>query len=261
MEMAYENIIVEKSEGWALITLNRPKANALSLGLVTEIGAAVRELEQDAGIRCIVITGSGKFFSAGADVPTIHGSLSDPFAEGALLPAGLKTMDLIEGCTKPVIAAVNGMAVGGGCELILACHVRIAADTASFGQPEVKLGIVPGWGGMHRLPRLIGDSRAMEWILTGRTVSSEEALQAGLVCKVVPAAELMTAAQEIALALASQPPAAVRAILRALRERALHPDRGKALEAEAFAETAVTKDALEGVSAFVERRKPTFVGQ
>ncbi len=259
--MAYEHVVVEKQAGYAVIALNRPKANAFSLELIQEIAAAVQELEQDAEVGCIVITSAGKFFSAGADVPTIQKTLSDPFAEGTLLTEGLKTMDVVEQCTKPVVAAVNGFALGGGCELILACDVRIAADTAAFGQPEVNIGILPGWGGTHRLPRLIGESRAAEWMLTGRVVSAEEALQAGLVCKVVPAAELMDAAGKLAATLAKQPRVAVRGILRAVHERAMYPDRGKAVEAESFSEAALSQDAAEGVAAFLEKRRPNFVGE
>lgn len=259
--MEYQYLLVEKKTGYAVITLNRPKANALSCELIKELGSAVHELENDAAVASILITATGKFFSAGADVPTIQKTLPDPFAEGTLLTEGLKTIDIIETCTKPVIAAINGVAVGGGCEMILACDIRIAADTACFGQPEINIGIVPGWGGAHRLPRLIGESRAVEWMLTGRMVSAQEALEAGLVCKVVPAAELPEAAAQLAQSLAQKPRVAVRGILRAVHERALHPDRGKAVEAESFSEAALTKDAAEGVAAFLEKRAPNFIGQ
>lgn len=259
--MAYQFILTGKAEGCGAITLNRPKANALSLELVSEIGAAVQAFIEDADVRCILITGGeGKFFSGGADIPGLGKSLKAPFAEGEPLPAGLKTMDIIENSPKPVIAAVNGIAVGGGCELTLACHFRIAADTAVFGQPEINLGIVPGWGGCHRLPRLIGEGRALDWMLTGRMVNAQEALEAGLVTKVVPLPELGNAARELAGMLAGKPSVATRAILRVVRERALQPDRGKALEAEAFAEAASSRDAAEGVSAFLEKRSPNFTG-
>ncbi|MBX7256889.1 MAG: enoyl-CoA hydratase/isomerase family protein [Candidatus Hydrogenedentes bacterium] len=259
--MAYQFILTDKAGGCGTITLNRPKANALSLELVTEIGSAVQNFIEDAEVRCILITGGeGKFFSGGADIPSLGSSLGAPFAEGQPLPAGLKTMDIIENSPKPVIAAVNGIAVGGGCELTLACHFRLAADTAVFGQPEINLGIVPGWGGCHRLPRLIGEARALDWMLTGRMINAQEALASGLVLKVVPLPELANAARELAGALAGKPAVATRAILRAVRERALQPDRGKALEAEAFAEAAASRDAAEGVAAFIEKRPPNFTG-
>lgn len=259
--MSYQFLTVERDDAIAVITLNRPKANALSLELVSEIGGAVAELEHDRAARCIVVTGGdGRFFSGGADIPALRDSLVEPFAKGSPLSAGLETMDRIESCTKPVLAAVNGIAVGGGCELALACHIRLASDAARFGQPEINLGIVPGWGGCHRLPRLIGESRALEWLLTGRMVDAREAHEAGLVCKVVPAADLMPAARELAGELAKKPPVAVRALLRAVRERALHPENGKAYEAEAFAEAAASADAAEGLSAFIEKRTAQFSG-
>ncbi len=259
--MSYQNVLVEKGAGYAIMTLNRPKANALSLGLMNDIRTALEDLEEDASVRCILITGAGRFFSAGADIPTIQAMLSNPFAEGGLLTEGVKTMRIVESYSRPVVAVVNGMAVGGGCELALACHIRIAADTAVFGQPEITLGIVPGWGGTYRLPRLIGESRAAEWLLTGRTVTAEEALQAGLVCKVVPGDELMEAAKEFAGVLASRPVAAMRATLTALHERAFDTPRGMAVEADAFVEAAASKDAAEGIAAFLEKRKPNFTGE
>lgn len=259
--MSYTHVLLDRLDAYARITLNRPKANALSQELLRELREVVAELEADPAIRCIVITGGNeRFFSGGADIPSLRRALGQPTDEG-MLAEGVQTMDAIEWCSKPVVAAVNGMALGGGCELSLACHLRIAADTAQFGLPEVNLGILPGWGGTHRLPRLIGESRALEWILMGRTVSAEEALQAGLVCRVVPAAELSGAADELAAALASRAPVSVRGILRAMRGRALDPSRGAALEAEAFAEAANSKDAMEGVMAFVERRAPKFTGE
>ena len=259
--MSYENVLIEKADGYAIVKLNRPKANALSLGLVQDIRAAVAELEADASVRCILIASEGKFFSAGADVPTIHSTLDAPLVEGGLLAEGIKTVNAVEACTKPVVAVVNGMALGGGCELTLACHIRIAAETAVFGQPEISLGIIPGWGGTFRLPRLIGESRAAELLLTGRTFTAEEALRAGLVCKVVPAEGLMDAAKELAVVLASKPLAAMRATLTALREREHDTARGMAVEGEAFGQAAMSKDAQEGISAFLDRRKPNFTGE
>lgn len=259
--MAYENVLVEKNDGYAVVKLNRPKANALSLGLVQDIRAAVGDLEADSEVRCILITAEGKFFSAGADVPTIQAMLGDPFVEGGLLAEGVRTMNAVERCTKPVVAVVNGMALGGGCELSMACHMRIAADVAVFGQPEITLGIIPGWGGTFRLPRLIGETRAAEWLLTGRTATAQEALDAGLVSKVVPAVDLMAAATSLATVLASRPVAAMRATLTTLRERAHDTPRGVAVEGDAFAAVARSKDAAEGIAAFVQRRPPSFTGE
>ncbi|GMW03447.1 MAG: enoyl-CoA hydratase [Candidatus Hydrogenedentota bacterium] len=260
--MTYKWVQTDIVDRVGVITLNRPKANALSLELVTEIGEAVAEMRADSAIGAIVLTGGeGRFFSGGADILSLQASMGEPFKEGTPLPAGLKTMDIVEGCSKPVIAAVNGIAVGGGCELSLASHVRIASDTAQFGLPEINLGIVPGWGGCHRLPRLVGESRALEWMLSGRMITAEEALHAGLVCKVVPLAELRGAAMELARTLAAKAPVALKAILHAVHGAALHPDRARILEAEAFAEACASADAREGVAAFLEKRPPAFTGR
>ena len=260
--MAFEYILVDQQEQCAILTLNRPKANALSLELMRELRQAVGDAEADPKVRVICITGgTGKFFAAGADIPSIQSSLDNPMAEGRLLAEGLKTVNAIEACTKPVMAVVNGMALGGGCEICLACHLRIAADTAVFGQPEINLGIIPGWGGTHRLPVIVGDGKAREWLLTGRNISAQEALEAGLVSKVAPAEELQTAAMELAGLLASKPPVALRETLHVVRERALHPEQGQALEAQAFERAAASQDAAEGIAAFVEKRKPEFTGQ
>lgn len=260
--MAYQNILIETGEQYVFITLNRPKANALSLDLMRELREAVQAAEAEPAVRVILITGGeGKFFAAGADIPTIADTLDAPMAEGRLLAEGLKTVNAIAGCAKPVIAVVNGMALGGGCEICLACHLRIAADSAVFGQPEINLGIIPGWGGTHRLPLLIGESRAHEWLMTGRTISADEALNAGLVCQVVSQVELRGAALRLADTLAGKPPIAMRETLKALHERALHPERGQALEATGFEAAARSHDAREGIQAFLEKRKPEFTGE
>lgn len=260
--MSYQYVLVETSEGCAWITLNRPKANALSLELVREIRQAVEAAQADPEVRVILITGGeGKFFAAGADIPTIQGALGNPMREGGLLAEGLKTVNTIEACSKPVIAVVNGLALGGGCEVALACHLRIAADTAMFGQPEINLGIIPGWGGTHRLPQIIGDGRAREWLMTGRQVPAQEALDAGLVSKLVPAAQLREAARELAAVLASKPVVALQQTMLILRGRALHPERGQELEAAGFEIAARSADAAEGLAAFVEKRTPNFTGR
>jgi len=260
--MAYENLNVEKAAPGVAITLNRPKANAISKELIQELGQAVREAEQDPEIRAIIITGGdSKFFAAGADIPTLQQSLDDPFAEGGLLSEGLKTIDAIEKCSKPVIALVNGYALGGGCELCLACHIRIAVDTALFGQPEINLGIIPGWGGTHRLARLIGTARAYDWLVTGRNVTADEALAAGLVSQVVPPEKAKETVQELVKTIAGKPPAATAETLAILRGAAVEPGQGAALEAESFKRVAQTKDAREGISAFLEKRNPNFTGE
>jgi len=260
--MAWEHLTVERNDHHAVVTLDRPKANYLSVELVREVRRAVVELDADPATRCIVVTGAGKrFFSAGADIPELQATLSDGCTNGELLSEGLRMVDTVENSRTPVVGVVNGTAVGGGCELLLACHFRIASETARFGQPEINLGIVPGWGGCHRLPRLIGESRALDWLVTGRLVTAQEALEAGFVCKTAPPDQLMEAAREFASFLANRPPVALRAILRCVREGGLYPERGATLEAEGFAEVAATRDATEGVAAFLEKRQPNFIGE
>jgi enoyl-CoA hydratase/carnithine racemase len=260
--MSYQNIMVEHRAPALWITLNRPKVNALSHDLIKELGQAVNEAKADRAVRCIVITGgTGKFFAAGADIPSIQATRQNPMAEGTSLPDGVRIFGEIEACEKPVIALVNGVALGGGCELSMACHIRIAADSAIFGQPEINLGIIPGWGGTFRLPRLVGESRAREWLMTGRNVSAQEALQAGLVSKIVPAEELAAAGEELVKVLASKAPIAMAQTLRALHENSLYPERGAEIEAAAFTITSRSNDAGEGISAFLEKRAPNFTGE
>lgn len=261
--MPYENILTEDHDGFALITLNRPKANALSRALMRELGDAMESYRDNREVRSIIITGGdGKFFSGGADLPSVQAELG-PNVGGSegFIQTGLKTINAIEAFPKPVIAAVNGIAVGGGCELTLACHIRIAAESASFGQPEIKLGIIPGWGGTHRLPRLIGESRAMEWLLTGRTVAAEEALEAGLVSRIVSQAQLRESAVELAKSLARLPAVATQLTLRCVLGRARNPGAAMEHELQSFAEACRSKDGAEGIAAFLEKRLPNFVGE
>ncbi|MFP4500217.1 MAG: enoyl-CoA hydratase/isomerase family protein [Candidatus Hydrogenedentota bacterium] len=260
--MSYEYLIVEQAGRTTWITLNRPKANALSRDLLVELREAVAAADTDPAVRVILITGGeGRFFAAGADIPTIRDSLDDPMAEGRLLAEGVKTMDRIEGCTTPVVAVVNGVALGGGCELCLACHLRIAADSAMFGQPEINLGIIPGWGGTYRLPWIVGDGRARDWLMTGRQVTAQEALEAGLVSAVVSPDMLHNTAKELAETLASKPPLAMRETIHVLRERLRRPAEAQSIEGTAFERAARSNDAAEGVSAFLEKRAPKFTGE
>ncbi len=260
--MSYEYLIVEQSDRATWITLNRPKANALSRDLLVELREVVAAADTDPAVRVILITGGeGRFFAAGADIPTIRDSLDDPMAEGRLLAEGVKTMDRIEGCTTPVVAVVNGVALGGGCELCLACHLRIAADCALFGQPEINLGIIPGWGGTYRLPWIVGDGRARDWLMTGRQVTAQEALEAGLVSTVVSPDILHNTAKELAETLASKPPLAMRETIHVLRERLRRPADAQTIEGAAFERAAKSNDAAEGVSAFLEKRAPKFTGE
>lgn len=260
--MDYSYLVIDRFDAVALVTLNRPKVNALSQDLLLELRHAVETFDADPAVRCILITGAGeRAFCAGADIPSLQAGLGHVEQEGTMLGEGVRTMNAIEACNTPVVAAINGLALGGGCELSLACHVRIAADSAQFGLPEVNLGILPGWGGTHRLPRLIGESRALEWMLTGRMVPAEEALQAGLVCRVVPQAELLETAKEFARTLSQKAPLAVQGILRTVHRRAVEPSQGALLEAAAFQRAGNSKDAVEGVAAFLERRSPNYTGE
>ncbi len=259
--MDYQFLLTEKQNASFWITLNRPKANALSRELLVEIYNAIEEAENSPDIRVIIITGGeGKFFAAGADIPTIAQDLDDPMGEGKMLAQGIKTMNRIEACTKPVIASVNGFALGGGCELALACHIRIASATATFGQPEINLGIIPGWGGTFRLPRVVGEGRAMDLILTGRSISAEEALQYGLVSKVVPHEELKRTAQELADLLASKPPIALRELILLQQKRIADPGHAGDYEKSSFEQCAKSSDAREGVESFLNKRTPQFKG-
>jgi enoyl-CoA hydratase len=259
--MSYEFLQISAEGPVTTIQLNRPKVNALSLPLIQELARAVKEAEQDDSVRVIVLTGTGRFFAAGADIPTLQQTRENPLQQGGLLSEGIKTMQNIEKSHKPIIAAVNGIALGGGCELCLACHIRLAAESATFGQPEINLGIIPGWGGTHRLPLLIGESRAREWLLTGRTVSAKEAYEAGLVARIFADAELLPGALEYAKALAEKPPLAVAHTLSILNTRMYYPERGAELEAAAFTAIARSEDAAEGIAAFLEKRKPVFKGR
>src|SRR6476469_4490492 len=214
--MAFDNLLIERDAAVAVFTINRPKVlNALNNSTLDELRRAALELKRDDAIRAIVITGSGdKSFVAGADINEFMEQSPASGRDHAL--AGQHVFDLIKNLGKPVIAAVNGYALGGGCELAMACTLRIAADTARFGHPEINLGLVPGYGGTQRLPRLVGKGVALDLLLTGRPIGAEEALRIGLVNRVVPAAQLLETARALADELAGKPPLAARYILDAV---------------------------------------------
>jgi enoyl-CoA hydratase/carnithine racemase len=256
--MAFEFLLLEKSNGVAMLTLNRPPANSLSVALLKEIGAAFDEMEKDENVRAVVITGAGeKFFCGGAEIKEFN--VVDPDEQMKL---GQGLFRRIEMLGKPVIAAINGYALGGGCELAMACHIRYAADTAKLGQPEINLGILPGWGGTQRLPRLVGRGRAIELMLTGDMISATEAERIGLVNRVVPAAELKDTTLKLAQRLANNAPLAIRAILSAVDE-GLESGLVKGIEIERAKFTGVvgSEDAKAGIQAFLTKQKPVFKGK
>jgi enoyl-CoA hydratase/carnithine racemase len=247
---------LEREGAAVLVTITHPPVNAISRATAGAILEALTAAEADPACRALVLTGDGdRYFSAGADLTELTHA-ADDVAASLDLTTGLETSPL------PVIAAVNGFALGGGCEIALACDLRICSDGARFGQPEIKLGIMPGWGGTQRLPRLVGRGRALEMLLTGDQIDSERALEWGLVTRVVASADLRTAALSLANLIASRPPLAVAAIKRAIRvglEGSL--DDGLRREREEFARVLATDDAREGLSAFLEKRAPTWRGR
>ena len=260
--MAFDNLLLERDGAVATITINRPKVlNALNTATIDELRHAILELKADAGIRVAILTGAGeKSFVAGADINELAVQTPASGREHAL--AGQHVFDLIENMGKPVIAAINGFALGGGCELAMACTLRVAADTARLGQPEIALGLIPGYAGTQRLPRLVGKGRAMEMILTGAPVSAEEAHRIGLVNRVVPAADLLREAKKLAAQLASSAPIAMRYIINAINKGVEMPFAEACQhEAALFGLVASTDDMREGTKAFLEKRKASFTGR
>jgi enoyl-CoA hydratase/carnithine racemase len=255
--MEYKNIIVSTQDYITTITLNRPPTNSVNLGIREELDFAIGELEKSRDTRAVIITGAGeKGFCAGMDVADIANINKGP--------NGNDVFNRIERLAKPVIAAINGYALGGGCELALVCHFRIIGDSARsiMGLPEVNLGITPGWGGIQRLPRVVGKSKAIEMILFSQRLSPQDALAVGLVDRVVPAAELMKAARELAVALTKRPPLAVQAVLEGMhigQEKGLH--EGLRVDREWSGRLGKSKDAMEGMTAFFEKREPVFKGE
>ena len=260
--MSLETLLVERDGAVAVVTINRPKVlNALNTQTISEIDRVMRDLQQDEAIRAVVLTGAGeKSFVAGADINEL--AVLSP-AEGQLHGRrGQVVFDLIEHLGKPVVAAINGFALGGGCELAMACTLRIAADSARFGQPEINLGIIPGYAGSQRLPRLVGTGRALEILLSGDMVSAARAYEIGLVNRVVPAAELLAEAKKLAALLASKAPIAARYIIEAVNHGMEMPlADAQGLEGALFGLVASTDDMKEGTRAFLEKRAPSWRGR
>jgi enoyl-CoA hydratase len=260
--MNYENLLVDVSERIATVTFNRPKTlNALNPATVRELGAAMENLSARRDVGVVLLTGAGeKAFIAGADISVMKGFTALEAFDFSLL--GQRILAFIEAMSQPVIGVINGYALGGGCEVAMACDLLIAADTARFGQPEVNLGIIPGYGGTQRLPRLVGRNLAKEMVLTGEMISAQRAYEIGLVNKVVPAAELMGAAREIAKKILSRGPVAVRTAKMAMN-RGLDLDLANAcaFEASLFAAGFSTADKDEGIAAFLEKREAKFSGR
>jgi enoyl-CoA hydratase len=258
-----QTIALERSGPVATITLNRPAVlNALNLEMLDELSATFAELDADDALRAVIVTGAGpKAFAAGADISELN-ALPNARAGEAQARRGQALTTAIERMRVPVIAAVNGFALGGGCEIAMACDIRIASENAKFGQPEVNLGILPGYGGTQRLTRLVGEGWAMYLCLTGEMIDAAEALRIGLVQKVTPAEELLAEAQRIAALIASKAPLAIDAAKRAIVDgAALTLADGLAIEALRFGTAITTSDFREGSSAFLEKRKAAFTGR
>jgi enoyl-CoA hydratase len=258
----YSTLLFDLADGIARITINRPdKLNALNASVIGELADAAGRVEADADVRGVLLTGAGtKAFVAGADIAELAGQ--SPFEGKQRSMAGQQMMRRLERCGKPVIAAVNGFALGGGCELAMACHLRIASETARFGQPEVKLGLAPGYGGTVRLPRLVGKGRALELLLTGAMIDAQEAWRIGLVNRVVPAERLLAEADVLLREILDQGPLAVRSVLECVEVGSdLSVDEGLLLEATHFGLLSASADMREGTAAFLAKRKASFTGR
>jgi enoyl-CoA hydratase len=260
--MTYKNLLTKKGDGIGWITIHRPdKLNAMNVETIEELKTAFQEFESDPEVRAVILTGTGeRAFVAGADISEF--AHLDAERGRSFSRQGQALTRTIENFPKPVIAAINGYALGGGTEIALACHIRLAAESAKLGQPEVKLGIIPGYGGTQRLARLVGKGKAMEMILTGRMIDAKEAVETGLVNKVVAAADLLPAAEALAKEAIKNGPLAVAYSIEAIN-RGLDGtlDEGLELEAEIFGRACATEDFKEGAKAFLEKRKPDFRGR
>ena len=259
MKMEYKTILYEKKDRVGTITLNRPKSmNSLSSELLRELDHVLTEIDRDDDVKVVILTGSEKFFAAGADITEI-GEIKTPLDAHRFLKMAQAVFNHIEDLEKPVIAAISGLALGGGCELTLACDLRIAADNTTFGQPEIKIGVIPGAGGTQRLPRIVGVTKAKELLYTGDFMDAQEAYRIGLLNKVVPAASLMEETRKMALKIARQPGVALKATKLAVNG-GLNMDIKSAMayEARCFEILFSTDDQKEGMKAFIEKRKPAF---
>lgn len=257
--MEYSTLLFENRDGIAFVTINRPdKLNALNDAVIGELDLVASRIHSEDGIHAVVLTGAGeKAFVAGADIGEL--SRCSPSQARELSEKGSRVFRRIEQCGKPVIAAINGFALGGGCELAMACHLRLASENAKFGQPEVKLGITPGYGGTVRLARLVGRGRALEMLLSGSPIDAAEAYRLGLVNRVVPANQLLAESEKLLRTILANGAAAVEGCLAAVDEqegRSL--DDALSLESRRFGELAGTSEFREGTAAFLEKRKPNF---
>jgi enoyl-CoA hydratase/carnithine racemase len=256
------NVVYQKKQAFAYVTVNRPKVlNALNKATWADLRTAFEDARDDAAVRGVILTGAGdKAFIAGADISELARVTAFEAEQSSRF--GQEVLDLIEDLGKPVIAAVNGFALGGGCETAMACTIRIAAEHAQFGQPEVKLGLVPGGGGTQRLPRLVGKGRALQLILSGGMISAQEAYRIGLVNEIVPATDLITRAEAILKQISANAPIAVKFALE-VTNKGLETSQseGLLLEASYFGLCAATEDKKEGTSAFLEKRAPQFHGR
>src|SRR5437879_670091 len=260
--MTYQTLLFEIRDGIAFVTGNRPdKLNALNGQVMMELGKAAERIASEPEIRGAILTGAGrKSCVAGADIGGL--ARQGRFDGKGRAQRGQGVLRRLETCGKPVIAAINGFALGGGCELAMACHIRIASENAKFGQPEVKLGIAPGYGGTQRLPRLVGKGVAIQLILTGETIDAPEAYRIGLVNKVVPAADLLAESEKMMRGILAMGPLAVRLAMEAVDQGLeMSLDEGLLLEANHFGLLAATQDMKEGTTAFLEKRSATFLGR
>jgi len=260
--MSFENILVEKKNAIAYVTVNRPKVlNALNMATMEELRAAFTDIKGDAAVRVVIFTGSGeKAFIAGADIAEL--SKHDAISGKEYTHKGQSVLDLIENLGKPVIACINGFALGGGCEIAMACTMRLASQNAKLGQPEVKLGIIPGYGGTQRLPRLVGKGVAMQLVLTGEMISAEEALRIGLVNEVTAPADLIPRAEAIAQKVIANAPLAIQYAMEAVNHGTeLTLAEGLYLEATLFGVCCATEDKSEGTKALLEKRAAQFKGK
>ncbi len=257
--MSYQNVLVTKEGAIGIVQLNRPKVlNALNFELMTELVIALEELDREEAVKVMILTGGERAFAAGADLA----EMSQDTLVDLVLDRRFELWDRIRKISKPIIAAVSGYCLGGGNELAMNCDFIIASETATFGQPEVNVGIIPGAGGTQRLPRVVGKYKAMEMILTGKSISADEAYRIGLVNHVVPPESLMEEAKKIATDIASKPPISIRFAKEAiLRAQDTTLEVGLEFERKAFYMLFATEDGKEGMKAFLEKRKPTFKGK